>query len=160
MPVAALGLQSLATRPASPPPAPVSVFHLLFNPFGTRGALLLLPLAALLPSDGAGIPVCLFRYLTGLPCPGCGLTRAFSSLLHGRVQAAFAYHPFAFLLLPLFAIMAAYNFLPAGARLGLEKFCRTHDRAIRSAYHGVVYAFVVFGVLRLLVSAAGGWPGV
>lgn len=158
LPAAALGVPSSRTRPAASAAPPVD--RLLFNPFCTRGALLLLPLAALLPSDGAGVPVCLLRYLSGLPCPGCGLTRAFSSLLHGRVEAAFTYHPFVFLLLPLFAIMAAYNFLPAGARLGLEQFCRTHDRAIRSGYHGVVYAFVVFGVLRMLACAAGGWPGI
>jgi uncharacterized protein DUF2752 len=119
-----------------------------------------LPLAAVLPSDGAGIPVCLFHSLTGLPCPGCGLTRAFSSLLHGQVAAAFAYHPFVFLLLPLFVIMAAHNFLPAGARQSLETLCRTHDRVLRSGYYGVIYSFVAFGVLRMLACAVGGWPGV
>ena len=158
---AVLGLPSLVTRRTSrPAAAPVSCHRLLFNPLCTWGALLALPLAAVLPSDGAGIPVCLFHSLTGLPCPGCGLTRAFSSLLHGQAQAAFAYHPFVFLLLPLFAMMAAYNFFPAGSRQGLERFCRIHDRAIRSGYHGVIYAFVLFGVLRMLAYAAGGWLGV
>jgi len=152
LPAAAVGLPSYGTRPAA---APIPVFRLLFNPFCTWGALLLLPLAALLPSGGAGIPVCLFHSLTGLPCPGCGLTRAFSSLLHGQVGAAFAYHPFVFLLLPLFVIMAAYNFFPAGARQGLESFFRAHDRGFRLGYHAVMYAFVVFGVLRLLAGAAG-----
>ncbi len=121
---------------------------------------MLLPLAALLPSHGAGIPVCLFHALTGLPCPGCGLTRAFSSLLHGQVQAAFAYHPFVFFFLPMFVAMAAYNFLPPGARAALERFCHSHDRVLRSGYFGVVYAFVVFGVLRLLAAFAWGRLGV
>ena len=160
LPAAAVGLPSLGTRSALLPAAPVPTYRLLFNRFCTVGALLALPLAALLPSDGAGIPVCLFHSLTGLPCPGCGLTRAFSSLLHGQVAAAFAYHPFVFLLLPLFAIMAAHNFLPARARQGLEKFCRTHDWVIRSGYHGVIYSFVLFGILRMLAYAAGGWLGV
>ena len=160
LPAAAVGLPSLGTRSASFPAPPVPTYRLLFNRFCTVGALLALPLAAILPSDGAGIPVCLFHSLTGLPCPGCGLTRAFSSLLHGQAAAAFAYHPFVFLLLPLFAIMAAHNFLPARARQELEQFCRSHDRVIRSGYHGVIYSFVLFGVLRMLAYAAGGWLGV
>lgn len=160
LPAAALGLPSLGTWRALPPAAPVSCFRLLFNPFCTRGALLLLPLAALLPSGGAGIPVCLFHYLTGLPCPGCGLTRAFSSLLHGEGQAAFAYHPFAFILLPLFVLIAAYNFFPAGTRQGLKRFFDAHDRKLRLGYNGLIYAFVVFGVLRMLASAAWGRLGV
>ncbi|HYX69022.1 MAG TPA: DUF2752 domain-containing protein [Terriglobales bacterium] len=160
LPAAAVGLPSLGTRLASPPAVPVPCYRLLFNRFCTLGALLALPLAAVLPSDGAGIPVCLFHSLTGLPCPGCGLTRAFSSLLHGQGAAAFTYHPFVFLLLPLFVIMAAHNFLPAGARQGLEKFCRSHDRIIRSGYYGVIYSFVLFGVVRMLAYAAGGWLGV
>lgn len=160
LPAAAIGLPSLGTRRASPSAAPVSCYRLLFNPFCTWGALLLLPIVAVLPSNGAGIPVCFFHALTGLPCPGCGLTRACSSLLHGQVQAAFTYHPFAFILLPLFVLIAAYNFFPAGARQGLEEFFCTHDRVIRLGYHGVIYAFVVFGVLRMLAGAAGVGLGV
>lgn len=38
--------------------------------------------------------VCLFRHATGLPCPGCGLSRSVAALLHLDVAAAFAYHPF------------------------------------------------------------------
>jgi hypothetical protein len=33
-------------------------------------------------------PRCLFRMVTGLPCPSCGLTRAFIALGHGRLAEA------------------------------------------------------------------------
>ncbi len=36
--------------------------------------------------------VCTFRNLTGLPCPGCGLTRSLVAAAHGRVKASFAFH--------------------------------------------------------------------
>ena len=38
----------------------------------------------------------------GVPCPGCGLTRATLALLHGDVRAALRFHPLVWLLTPLF----------------------------------------------------------
>ena len=154
------GLASGAWRPASVRiPAP-DCYRLLFNPFATWGSLVALLLAACLPPDGAGIPVCFFHAVTGLPCPGCGLTRALSSLIQGHPAAAFSYHPFAFIVLPLFVIAAAYNFLPAGVRQKLAEFCSRHDRSFRLAYHGFIYSFLVFGALRMLAYATGGQLGV
>jgi hypothetical protein len=154
------GLVSAIWRPAGVhTPAP-DCYRLLFNPFATWGSLAMLLLVSHLPPDGAGIPVCFFRAVTGLPCPGCGLTRAFSSLLQGRAEAAFAYHPFVFILLPLSVIAAAHNFLPAGVRQQLAEFCGRHDRIIRLGYHGFIYSLLVFGVLRMLVYATAGKLGV
>ena len=151
------GLSSAAWRPAGVrTPAP-DCYRLLFNPFAAWGALAMLLLVAHLPPDGAGVPVCLFRALSGLPCPGCGLTRALSSLLQGHPGAAFAYHPFAFLVLPLFLMLAAHNFLPLAARQRLQAFCGEHDRLIRRGYHGFIYAFLTFGFLRLMAYATVGW---
>lgn len=36
---------------------------------------------------------CIFRTLTGFPCMGCGVTRAFLAFLQGHVVDAFYYHP-------------------------------------------------------------------
>ena len=132
-------------------------YRLLFNPFATWGSLAMLLLVSHLPPDGAGVPVCLFRAMTGLPCPGCGLTRALSSLIQGHPAAAFSYHPFAFLVLPLFAMLATHNFLPLAARQRLQAFCGEHDRLVRRGYHGFIYTFVAFGVVRMLAYATAGW---
>ena len=41
---------------------------------------------------GFGIP-CIFHELTGLSCPGCGLTRAASALSQGRIREALSWNP-------------------------------------------------------------------
>lgn len=68
--------------------------------------LALLAAGAILHPDGAGdrtaltlfglpLPtICWFRMTTGLPCPGCGLTRSVALLMHGHVGASLAMHPF------------------------------------------------------------------
>jgi len=40
------------------------------------------------PSTHGFYPVCLFHSLTGLNCPGCGMTRALYALLHGNLRLA------------------------------------------------------------------------
>jgi hypothetical protein len=47
-------------------------------------------------------PLCPLASTLGIPCPGCGLTRATLSLLHGDVRTALRFHPLVWLLSPLF----------------------------------------------------------
>lgn len=42
-----------------------------------------------------GVVLCPMKRILGVPCPTCGLTRAFVSLLHGNVGEAFAIQPLA-----------------------------------------------------------------
>ncbi len=89
-----------------------------FSPFPALcGATLLLSALLPPPRNGAilGLPsLCPFHNLTGLPCPGCGLTRAFVCCAHGQLAAAFAYHPLG----PI--LFSAALFLAIGALLGRD----------------------------------------
>ncbi len=49
-----------------------------------------------------GVPFCPMRTLTGFPCAGCGLTRAFVDLAGGRITEAAGMNPMAF---PVAALM-------------------------------------------------------
>ncbi len=55
-------------------------------------ALLVLLIGRFLPMLALA-PACVFRTLTGLPCPTCGSTRSLVHLSHGDVVSAFAMNP-------------------------------------------------------------------
>lgn len=40
---------------------------------------------------------CPIKYITGISCAGCGMTRAWIALLHFDINTAFMYHPLFFL---------------------------------------------------------------
>ena len=68
------------------------------------------------PSDGPSFTICPLRRFTGLPCPGCGMTRAFAHLAKGEWSAAVHDHPLAPLLAAELALLwAAWG---ASAALG------------------------------------------
>lgn len=66
-------------------------------PFALLSAVL--AASVLLPPPGADgriwhIPsICPFYQATGLPCPGCGLTRAFVCIAHGNLVESLHWHP-------------------------------------------------------------------
>jgi hypothetical protein len=52
-------------------------------------------------------PLCPTATFLGVPCPGCGLTRATLALLHGDLRAAVRLHPLSPLIAPLFFALVA-----------------------------------------------------
>jgi hypothetical protein len=55
--------------------------------------------------------VCLFKYLTDIPCPSCGSSRSVIAILHGDIHEAFYLNPLGFL---IFGIMLITPFWIAG----------------------------------------------
>ena len=94
---------------------------------------------------GLAMP-CLFRKVTGLLCPGCGVTGMCVALLHLDWRGAFSCHPVLFvLLLPLTAVFicgaAGY------VQNGRFRFARWQNLILYVS----VAALVIFGVVRNLV---------
>lgn len=52
---------------------------------------------------------CTFRELTGLPCPGCGLTRSFISLGHARLREAWNYNPAGYMFFAIVLFQLPYR---------------------------------------------------
>ncbi len=55
------------------------------------------------------MPQCMFKKMTGMPCPSCGMSRAFCSISRRRIADAFGYNPLSVLLYP---IIVAGTILP------------------------------------------------
>jgi hypothetical protein len=54
-------------------------------------------------------PLCASRTWFGVPCPGCGLTRSFIHLAHGRWQASWQAHRLGWLLALLVLLQIPYR---------------------------------------------------
>ncbi len=68
-------------------------------------ALLLGGFALLLLFSPFGWP-CPLRTIVGVPCPGCGMTRAARLVLHGDFAGATRMHPLWMVVLPALAVLA------------------------------------------------------
>ena len=51
---------------------------------------------------------CPIKFITGISCPGCGMTRAYYSLLHLDFKNAFYYHPL-FWTLPIIILLILFK---------------------------------------------------
>ncbi|MEM7481193.1 MAG: DUF2752 domain-containing protein [Acidobacteriota bacterium] len=76
------------------------------------GAVLALRWSATADIAAAG-PACWIRVASGVPCPGCGMTRAFGRLAAGNLWQAWAFHPLA----PIVALEIAIGWLLWGVHL-------------------------------------------
>lgn len=61
--------------------------------------------AVFVGATGIAVP-CIFRAITGLKCPGCGMTTLCMCLLRLDIPGAWSANPAAFLMLPLGAAVA------------------------------------------------------
>ncbi len=69
-------------------------------------------IALLLGTPGARpMPLCLFKRLTGYPCPTCGFTRGVLSLLQGHPVQGWLYNPLLFSFLGIFGAVVGVRIL-------------------------------------------------
>lgn len=101
--------------------------------------------AAFFKTTGIGIP-CAFRLVTGLECPGCGMTRMCTSLLMLDFKAAWSYNPVVMCLLPVGTFLLFR---------GLKRYIVTGINLTPKWENGIITAMtvilLVFGVVRNII---------
>ncbi len=142
--MAVLSSSPSVTRSASA--APTGVLALV-----SAGALC--AAAALSPAAAAHGPVvCPFRLVTGLPCPGCGMTRAWVFLAHGRVGDALSANPFVLVTLPAAVALVLVVLVSVVRRRPLADLARVVRLPATTT---VVAGWLAFALVRLLAVATG-----
>lgn len=82
---------------------------------------------------------CLMRIIVGIPCPACGITRAFFMLCAGKIQEALMMQPLIILVLaaPIVYVL-------------LKKFSKNYLQNLRRYGIIMLIVFVVFYVWRMV----------
>ena len=86
---------------------------------------------------------CPIKFITGLYCPGCGITRMILSILKGDLYQAFRYNPLVFILTPFLI----FYFL----EISISKICNKKSickKIPNYVFYILIVALVVYGVLR------------
>ncbi len=78
---------------------------------------------------------CPIKAVTGIPCPGCGMTRAWLSVLRLDIRKAFAYHPM-FWTAPVIAVFAVCDFRPFKSNV-------INVLAIAGMFVGIVICYII-----------------
>jgi hypothetical protein len=110
------------------------------------GVLLLFEMNAHGVSVRSVASACLFRRVTGVACPGCGLTRAFFALASGEWREAVRLHPLApFVALECIAVWVISGVWATGSRLRFAP-ARLERFAERAILFNVALFVLVWGV--------------
>lgn len=94
---------------------------------------------------------CAFFRVTGLPCPGCGLTRACLLLLRGEVQTSIRFHAFAPIFVLFIATLVICTLLP---RTVTESFIDKAETLERRTGITIIIlgGLILYWLARLLIS--------
>ena len=100
----------------------------------------------------AGLPgwPCPLRHGLGIPCPGCGMTRAGVALLQGDWRKSLQYNAFAVVFGLVVVLMCAALFLPARLQESLAQRVAAVERRTGITVLLTV-AFLVYWLVRLLI---------
>ena len=105
--------------------------------------------AALLPPGGLGLPLCQFRVWTGLPCPGCGLTRSLIGVGHLDLDRAWTFHPLGPLLAVGMLLSAALLVVGERRRERVVRILMLRPGLSRIAAWSLGGSLAAYGTLRL-----------
>ena len=93
-----------------------------------------------------GPDICLFHRMTGIPCPGCGMTRAFFSMAHGRILDSLQYNALGTTIFIGILVLLIFTVLDFFRSTNYYGYVVSNGRLFQS----LIVAFVIFGFIRLV----------
>ena len=105
--------------------------------------------------DGGGIP-CISQFLTGYPCPGCGLTRAFASLTNFELMDSLRFNPEAILFTAIAAIAVISPALISKYRERFDGYIT--ESSYKKTFIIFVAIFISLWVLNIIRVSTGFYP--
>lgn len=112
-------------------------------------ALGVLAATALVTPGPLSVDLCILHRTTGLPCPGCGVTRGLMHLAHGEWSEALGANPWALLVWPLLAAMALSLLVPEARMERFNAWIARREPWPSKLVRVLLLAFFGFGLLRL-----------
>lgn len=108
-----------------------------------------IPVAVIIPFWG-----CMFREVTGIPCPGCGLTRVADRFAHFNVVGALKANPLGTVAAAFFALMMVWSFLHLAFKVPIVELVMDDAEWRKARWLTVFlfvanYAWVVFAYTQL-----------
>ena len=102
-------------------------------------------------SGGVPVTICLFKKITGIPCPSCGTTLSVLALIKGNFYEAFAANPLGFIIFTLLFIVPLWILIDLVlGKDGFYKFYSTMERFIRRKW--IAYPAILLLVLVWLIN--------
>ena len=92
---------------------------------------------------------CPLRAATGVPCPGCGLSRGVSALIHGDSREMVSLHVFSPALLLFIILVLAVGVLPNANRASVLRFIDRFEQQTSFALIGLLL-LMAYWLVRLL----------
>lgn len=138
------------------PKVPGGLHTFVFSRIAGALAAVALLASVLMPTEGLGVELCFFFDWTGLPCPGCGLTRSVTNVSHGNFVTAWRYNPFGYAFWGSFALMAPCLVLPRRVLDGIHRRVGPFATWIHRLTWAILGGLLVFGLARLVHHAFTG----
>jgi len=94
--------------------------------------------------------ICALMNFTHIPCPACGLSRAFGELTHFNLINAIRYNIGIVILAPFFLIVVITQLLSVKIKKEIYKFCIKNINIIRISLSFIIIFFLINGIIRII----------
>ena len=112
-----------------------------------------------MPADGFGRDLCYVHATSGLPCPGCGLSRSVAHSIRGHLVEAVWYNPFGLLVALWAPVTVSSLFWPKRWKEATRAWFEARREGFKRFYMILLGAFLAYGAIRMALAIFDLWPG-